>query len=471
MHRSWSMQPQDIPLMPNLPRVLVIGAGMAGLVAARLLHDSGFPTTVLEARERLGGRLWTDFSMGGPIDLGGSWIHGADHNPLTDWCKTLGIQLAITSDEERYWVEDGVAQERNAVWRRAWRGRLVGNLALSAAAFYQRTVRRFGGKVQLSLADAITPVLASRWLPELDRRVLTSIVSTSEGVQGAPAEFIDIEDWFPGEAHGVNALPVGGYKQLIDDAADGLDIRLNQAVGCVAYNDGGVTVITQRDTYQADLALVSVPLGILQQGKLRFDPPLPAKKQAAIERIGYGGQGVLGKIVMRFPHRFWPADKQWLISLPPSPSQRGVFTSWVSLEEMVGAPVLLAFTNGHAATRFDRQASDEEVCAAALGVLERMFPGKVAPPQSFYFTRWLSDPWALGSYSYPAVGSPLSDRDLYVEPVAERIYFAGEGTQKQDFGTVHAALRSGEVAAEAIYQRWCGVQPAKIGRPWQDGED
>jgi monoamine oxidase len=451
----------------KLPTVLVVGAGMAGLVAARLLHDSGFTVTVLEARHRLGGRTWTDDRLGAPLDLGASWIHGADHNPLTDWCRSLGIPLTITLDDERYWYENDHGIERSVIWRRAWRGRWVAQTALNSAARYQRLMRTLGRDPHLSLADVITPVLHSRWLPDLDRRVVTSLVSTSEGVQGAPAQYIDIEDWFPGEAHGVNALPQGGYRRLIDDVATGLTIHLNHPVEQVHYKGAGVRVVTPQQTFAADCVVVAVPLGILKTGRIRFDPPLPAAKTAAIGRIGYGGEGVLGKLILRFAHRFWPADKQWFLSLPPTPEGRGVFTSWISLEETAGAPILMAFTNGLAAANFDRYASDEEVRDAGLAVLNRMFPGKVPPPTEFIFTRWLSDPWALGSYSYPAVGSPLADRDHYAEPVGQRLFFAGEATQTVDFGTVHAALRSGEQAATAIYRHYCGREPSAGGAPWR----
>lgn len=468
--KNWAFQSASSSLAQTAataaPRVVVIGAGMAGLVAARLLHDSGFAVTVIESRNRLGGRTWTDDSLGAPIDLGGSWIHRADHNPLTAWCKQLGIELAITSDEARYWFEGKLVMERNAVWRRAWRGRLLADLALAGAVRYQRLLRRVGRRVNLSLADVIEPVLHSRWLPALDRRVLASIVSTSEGVQGAPAAYIDIEDWFPSEAHGVNAMPCGGYRQLIDDVATGLSIRLATPVQTLAYGEEGVRAVTPQETLRADFAVVTAPLGVLQAGKLRFDPPLPPHKEAAMQRIGYGGQGVLGKIIMRFPRRFWPADKQWLISLPPSPDQRGVFTSWISLETIVGAPVLMAFTNGRAAAHFDRNASDDEVCAAAMGVLGRMFPGQAVPPERFVFTRWLTDPWALGSYSYPAVGSTPDDRVAYAEPVAGRVFFAGEATQTVDFGTVHAALRSGEATAERIFRTYTGCEPVRRA-PWR----
>jgi polyamine oxidase len=448
------------------PRILVIGAGMSGLVAARLLHDAGCAVTVLEARNRLGGRTWTDESLGAAVDLGASWIHGADHNPLSDWCRALRVELIITSDEERYWYEDKVILERSEVWRRAWRGRTVANLALAGAVHYQRLLRRLGRTSNLSLADVIDPVLRSRWLPELDRRVLGSIVSTSEGVQGAPAECLDLEDWYPNDAYGVNALPAGGYRQLIADAVNGLDVRLNLPVTTIAYDSSGVRVVVAETAIQADAVLVTVPLGVLKAGVIKFDPSLEARKSTAIQRIGFGGEGVLSKIILRFPRRFWPAERMWMLSLPPSANQRGIFTSWISLENMLGAPILMAFANGHAAAQFDRYASDEEVLAAAMGVLERMFPGQTVPPEAFCFTRWLSDPWALGSYSYPAVGSPLSDRDAYAESVADRLFFAGEGTQKVDFGTVHAALRSGERAAEEIYRTLIGQGLVADGKPW-----
>ena len=237
----------------------------------------------------------------------------------------------------------------------------------------------------------------------------------------------------------------------------------------VHYTSDRVEVVTSGERLQADIALVTVPLGVLKHNKLRFDPPLEPAKRQAIDRIGYGGEGVLGKLIMRFPARFWPTERQWMISLPPDPAQRGVFTSWLNLEGVVGAPLLLAFANGHAAANFDRSASNEEVCAAAMTVLDRMFPGRAIPPEKYIFTRWLSDPWALGSYSYPAVGSPLRDRDLYAAPVANRLYFAGEGTQKVDFGTVHAALRSGEQAAEQILMHHVGRHAFQFHAPWARG--
>ncbi|MBL8674917.1 MAG: FAD-dependent oxidoreductase, partial [Rhodospirillales bacterium] len=103
---SWSMRGEGPPAAPS--RVLVVGAGMAGLVAARLLRDSGIAVIVVEARDRIGGRLWTEDSMGVPLDLGGSWIHGADDNPLSEWCAALGVEL-VESAAWRRFIEPGTS--------------------------------------------------------------------------------------------------------------------------------------------------------------------------------------------------------------------------------------------------------------------------------------------------------------------------------------------------------------------------
>src|SRR5215203_523668 len=103
---DWSLTGKEEAWRPELPRILVVGAGMAGLVAARLLHASGFPVTVLEARERVGGRVWTDRRLGGPCDFGGSWIHGADDNPLTRWCNNRNIPLIVSDENSRYFYDE-----------------------------------------------------------------------------------------------------------------------------------------------------------------------------------------------------------------------------------------------------------------------------------------------------------------------------------------------------------------------------
>ena len=176
-------------------------------------------------------------------------------------------------------------------------------------------------------------------------------------------------------------------------------------------------------------------------------PLPPPEQQAAIGRLGYGA-GVLGKIYLRFPHQFWPDKSKWFGRLPDAPDRRGTFNTFVSHVEETGLPILLSFANGHSAVRYDRELDDEEVKQAALGSLRKMFGhNKVPEPEAFVFPRWLSDPWTMGGYSYPAIGSPPEDHADHARPLGNRVFFAGEATEPVEYGTVHAALWSAEQTA------------------------
>jgi monoamine oxidase len=442
---------------------------MAGLVAARLLHDAGCKVTVLEARPRLGGRIWTDERLGAPCDLGASWIHGADDNPLTDWCTHIGVPLAVTSEETRFLYVGGAQHEEATILRRAWRGQLLSKRAINRLnARLQRTLAT-GRPALISLADAVEPLLTSRRLRPLDRRILAWRIATAEGVQGAPAHRLDLREWFPKETEMVNALPVGGYKQLIDDAAHGLEIRRNEAVEAITYGADGVRIKTAGSLYEADLVIITVPLAMLKRDLIRFDPPLPPAKRAAIARIGYGDGAVLNKLLIRFPSAFWPESSNRFLSLLEGTKERGLFTTWLSLERYTGAPILMSFANGQIGASLDERGEDEAILQQGLAILQRMF-GCVPPtPVGAIFTRWLSDPWAQGSYSYPAVGSEPADRTLYAMPVADRLYFAGEATDLQHYGTVHAALLSGQQAAQQLWQHHINATAVPFAPPWPHG--
>lgn len=449
-----------------LPRVVVVGAGMAGLVAARLLHDAGCTVTVLEARQRLGGRIWTDDRLGVPTDLGASWIHGADDNPLTDWCEKIGIELAVTSEQTRFLFIGGAQYDERVIMKRAWRGELLAKRAINrmTAQLQQRLHR--GLPCDRTLAHALEPLLNSRRLRPIDKRVLAWRIATAEGVQGAPAHLLDLRDWFPKETEMVNALPLGGYKQLIDDVANGLTIQYNTAVNQITYGSDGVQLTADNGVHSADLAIITVPLSILQRGMIQFDPPLPPEKQAAIGRIGFGNGAVLNKLLIRFPEIFWPTTSNRFLSLLEDSRQRGLFTTWINLEPFTGEPILMTFTNGKIGALLDEQGDEEAVLQHGLNVLRRMFGCLPPGPVGYIFTRWLSDPWAQGSYSYPKVGYDLADRVRYTEPVADRLYFAGEAGDLQQYGTVHAALLSGQQSARSLWSTHVNTTALPFSPPW-----
>ena len=461
MTGSWSMG------VARPERVVVVGAGMAGLVAARLLHDSGCQVTVLEARARVGGRTWTDDRLGAPLDLGGSWVHGVEGNPLALWCEKLGIPL-VESNADRLLIDDRASERtRDGQRRRAVLGRIAFRGAIAWNIWKSKAMTRVWGPRSVSVKQAVDPLLSAPWLPLMDRLIITTFVEGSEGVQGAPYDAVAVEEWFPIEGLDGNAQPRGGFRQLIDDARQGLDIRLDAPVSKIAWGGEGVTAILQSgEKIAADRAVVTVPIGLLRAGLPTFDPPPPVDQQVAIGRLGYGA-GVLGKIYLRFPHAFWPDKSKWFGRLPDSPQKRGTFNTFVSHLDETGLPILLSFANGHTAARLDRTASDEEVKEVAMTSLRKMFGGNVVPePEAFVFPRWLSDPWSRGGYSYPGVGSPTEDRESHARPLGDRVFFAGEATEPVEYGTVHAALWSAEMAAEAIFKLAAGTAPSRDMRPW-----
>jgi len=457
----WSMG------MARPERVLVICAGMAGLVAARLLHDSGCSVTLREARQRIGGRVWTDDRIGAPVDLGGSWVHGVEGNPLTLWCSKLGVRL-ITSEADRLLIDERAsARTRTAQRRKSFMGAAAFGTAIAFAGWKSKFLTNVRGPRSVSVKDAIEPLLHASWLPEVDRLVIATFIEGSEGVNGSVWDQLSAEEWFPTEGLDGNAQPQGGFQPLLDDAARGLDVRLNSPVGTLAWHVNGVAAtLDNGERLEAERAIVTLPVALLRDGRFRLDPPPPLEQQQAIGRLGYGA-GVLGKIYLRFPHVFWPEKSKWFGRLPDRPDLRGTFNTFVSHVEETGLPILLSFANGHSAVRYDRETSDEMVKDAALASLRKMFGGnKVPEPEAFVFPRWLSDPWSLGGYSYPAIGSPPEDHFDHARPLGNRIFFAGEATEPVEYGTIHAALWSGEQAAEAIYAAATGSRASRERRPW-----
>jgi polyamine oxidase len=203
----------------------------------------------------------------------------------------------------------------------------------------------------------------------------------------------------------------------------------------------------------------------LRAGLPTLDPLPPEDQQRAIARLGYGA-GLLAKLYLRFPRRFWPDMPKWFGRLPDAPDRRGTFNSWVSHHHETGLPILLSFSQGMTAVHLDRSASDAEVTALAMGSLRKMFGDDVPEPEAMVFGRWLSDPWSRGGYSYPGVGSAPEDRDIHARPLADRVFFAGEATEPVEYGTVHAALWSAEQTAEALYQKVTGQRASRATRPW-----
>lgn len=403
--------------------VVVIGAGFAGLAAARRLADAGLRVTVLEARDRIGGRTRTDSSLGAPIDIGASWIHGAQGNPLTALADDVGAKT-VETDFDDFALFDGHEEvDPNATARllNEW-GRIdIGLDGLSSDA-----------DDSASVADGLTEVA------DMDDPLTSWLVASQiTGEYAADPNHLSLR-WFgsEGEMDGPDVLLPGGYTQLSQHLARGLEIRQNTTVQRITYDDTRVQIETSAGPVTADRVVVTVPLGVLKADAIAFDPPLPQRKRDAIARLGFG---LLNKVVLAFDEPFWPQSRP-MIGLvggdqPVSDLVNGLLVS--------DTPILIGLRSGEAA--WSREAlSDRDAVAqvvAALGAPQ---------PTGAIVTRWGTDPYSLGSYSFIAVGASPDDMKVLGEPVGERLLFAGEATNPEFFGTVHGAYLSGIREAERI---------------------
>lgn len=193
---------------------------------------------------------------------------------------------------------------------------------------------------------------------------------------------------------------------------------------------------SRRGTFSADKAIVTLPLGVLKKGLVRFDPPLPERKTAAIERLG---MGTLDMVALAFPEPFWPHDHDFIAGYP---AEGDIFPRFFDRFRKTGRPILVASVGGRGAEALE-SLSDGEVEAAAMRPLRRLFGGAIPSPVSMRRTAWASDPFTSGSYSHIPVGASPADYDALAEPVEDVLFFAGEATNREHPATVHGAYLSG----------------------------
>lgn len=434
----------------NGPRVLVIGAGVAGLAAARALQNAGCRVTVLEAASRVGGRVRTDRAVfdGLPVEIGAQFIHGkrdeqGRENPVWTLATAQGWGTRAFADDTGALYRNGVplspAEEAGLA------GLVEEALEWILDVRKEQLDEQQTGVSVWSAFDAFAKRRALSKARRLDLRAM--LAADVEGDLAADLTRISLLAYDEDEEFGIGGdqMLLSGYDQVPEHLAQGLDIRLNTVVRRVEHGRSPLRVNTRGgESFEAEAVVVTVSLGVLRAGDLVFSPLLPSAKRGALSRMR---MGAFTKVILQFPERFWP-DGNWFVNIVP---QAPFGLSFASLESPhPGGNLLIAWQWGSRARSLEAM-SDGRVLARVMEDVRRTFAGVSVPdPARWLVTRWSRDPFTRGAYSCPVVGSPRRDIARLAAPVGGRLFFAGEATSADYPGTVHGAWLSGERAAAEV---------------------
>lgn len=411
-------------------KIIVIGAGLAGLSAAKNLQENGAKVTILEAGNYVGGRVRTNMSLGAPFEYGAGWIHGPSHdNPTQQLAQQIGAHTIVTDDENiEIFAQDGSdLSDRDYERLEDIYTRLEAMLYAEDAPESQ------------SVYDALSSIEPELLEDPLSQWILSAYFEFSIG---ASIKDISARNGFASEEFdGDDVIFTQGYDKIIAPLAKNLDIQLNTPVSEIFYSNSGVEV----DGLKADYVVCAVPLAVLKAEIIAFDPPLPKALKTSIDEIGFG---TVTKIAFKFEDAFWNTESQYFGMMT---KPMGRWNHWINYRTFSDENILLGLSFGTYAPIAD-QMSDVEMTEDALTVLRDIWGSDVPQPEAVLTTHWSQEPNFRGTYSYAQAGGSLDQFKQFEKPLKNRIFFAGEHTFARYLGTTHGALLSGARAAKLILE-------------------
>ena len=431
----------------SVERVIVIGAGIAGLTAANALTAAGVETVVLEARDRIGGRLHTVDVGGSPIDMGGSWIHTPIGNPLRDFADQAEIacrpgnfldEMSIFDRGDLRLLTDAEADD------------VMEHMLAGFPAAQPELAARLGP--QATLADAIELYVNEAGLePGRARSVSSGLkfyneADTTGYLDQQPAmtnaEVVEYDGDYLGD------MPVGGLGWVTAAMASDVDVRLNTPVTAILVAPEGVSVTTADGAvYEGSHAIVTIPLGVLKHRDIEFSPPLDPERLASIERLGFGR---FEKIALRFTHPFWRDAGITHVTVLPR-DRKGVGVPIFGMDAFGHGPTLVAFAVPSSIERFDRS-SPEQAAAWVLELMSEVIGAPCPEPEVVAVSSWGADPYTRGAYTAIPLGASSDDIRTLATPAHGRLLFAGEGTTVTRMGYADGAMSTGVREAKRLLQ-------------------
>nr|XP_044992336.1 lysine-specific histone demethylase 1B isoform X3 [Jaculus jaculus] len=435
--------------------VIIVGAGPAGLAAARQLHNFGIKVTVLEAKDRIGGRVWDDKSFKGvTVGRGPQIVNGCINNPIALMCEQLGIRMHKFGERCDLIQEGGRITDPTIDKRMDFHF----NALLDVVSEWRKDKTLLQDVPLGEKIEEIYRAFVSEsgiQFNELEGQVLQFHLSNLEYACGSNLHQVSARSWdhneFFAQFAGDHTLLTPGYSVIIDKLAEGLDIRLKSPVQSIDYTGDEVQVTTTDGTgHSAQKVLVTVPLAILQKGAIQFNPPLSEKKMKAINSLG---AGIIEKVALQFPYRFWDSKVQgadFFGHVPPSASQRGLFAVYYDMDPQKQQSVLMSVIAGEAVASL-RTLDDKQVLQQCMATLRELFKEQEVPdPTKYFVTRWSTEPWIQMAYSFVKTFGSGEAYDIIAEEVQGTVFFAGEATNRHFPQTVTGAYLSGVREASKI---------------------
>jgi polyamine oxidase len=440
----------DVPggVAGPVERVVVIGAGIAGLTVANALTQGGVECVVVEARDRIGGRLHTVDLAGTTVDLGGSWIHTPIGNPMRAFADQVGVRCRGANPlAELAGFDCGEG-------RRLTAAEVEANISLQLEDFPEaagRLLAELGPDA--SAADGIEAFVAGAGLaPDPARRARQALHALVEAESADLAERQSLR-WMWNEieygGHYFGDVPVEDYRRLVEAMAADVDLRLGVEVAEIAHSASGVRVRGIDGTsVEGSHAVVTVPLGVLKRGEPRFRPALPPGRLAVIGRLGFGRYE---KVALRFDEPFWrAAGLPHAMIFPRDPNAAAV---WAIGQDAFGAGPVLVFQIFHRAARQLLGAAPDAAAQWVLDLLAEAIGGPCPAPVAVAVTSWADDRYSGGAYTHVPPGASPADADVLGEPVGGRLLFAGEHTQSRRLAYADGAMTSGIREAKRLLRQ------------------
>ena len=404
---------------PSEVDVAIIGAGAAGLGAARALEQSGLSVIVLEARDRIGGRAHTVMAAPGiPFDMGCGWLHSADRNSFVAIAKQLNFDINKSRAPWREQSYEGTfaKQERHAFFE-------------AMDEFYDRAEVAAENDADAPASTCLEP--GNRWNPMID--------AVSTYINGFTLDRVSLHDMDTYEDTEINWRLSAGYGTLVAAYGAPCPVSLNTPVTLIDHSGPRVRLETSKGTVSAAKIIVTVPSNLLAREDIRFHPPLPAKVDAACGLP----LGTNNKVLLAL---------DGAENLPSDSGLRGATTS-SSVGSFQIRPFGTASVEGFYGGPFARELEDAGEGALSAQAIDEVvallgsdFRRRLTPLAE---SRWAHDPFAQGAYSAARPGH-AGARAVLAAPVDGRLFFAGEATSPCFFSTAHGARDSGERAAREL---------------------